>query len=584
MSLAACLNTAWMWKCRAERRAFHRSTRNVAYTQSEILRATLQANRETWFGRRYGFASITDPAEYQKCVPLATVDDYRQPIDLIAAGELNVLTREPVKLLEPTSGSSGAEKLIPYTASLRKQFQRGVATWIADLFQRRPAVRQGRAYWSISPILGPKRRSPGGLPIGFDDDAAYLGTFEQWALRRLLVMPAAAARIDRIEAFRYVTLLKLLQADDLSLVSIWSPTFLTSLLASLENWSDQICEDIERGGLRGAKGLAPDVIRALAADCRPMPRRAGHLREVFRTSAPLADKLSQTWPRLSLISCWADAAAALPLDELHTLFPRVEVQPKGLLATEGFVSLPLCDQPAPALALRSHFFEFVEAPTNAGQATDSPRTLLAHQLDRGEAYRVVLTTAGGLYRYQLQDKVEVVGFLNECPLLRFLGKADRTCDLVGEKLNEPHVHAVLQEALKGQRLSPRFAMVVPVVGPPARYRLYLQLLASANPLDTVQLRSIVETGLAENPHYRYALGLGQLAPLEICVLDRRGECGSQIAERQLLLNGQRAGDIKPMALGLGTDWPDAFRSLEQAGDSGADGKQSARCSILGSAR
>ena len=149
------------------------------------------------------------------------------------------------------------------------------------------------------------------------------------------------------------------------------------------------------------------------------------------------------------------------LPALRELFPGVEIQPKGLLATEGFVSFPLGDRPGAALALRCHFFEFEELGGNA-------RCRLAHELDRGGRYRVVLTTAGGLYRYQLRDEVEVVGFLRQCPLLRFLGKGDATSDLVGEKLAEPHVRAVLDRLFAAQSLQPPFALLVPVLDRPAR--------------------------------------------------------------------------------------------------------------------
>src|SRR6185503_4354596 len=103
-------------------------------------------------------------------------------IERIGAGEKEVLTADPVNLLEPTSGSSGAVKLIPYTASLRAQFQRGIDAWIGDLLNAFPAVRHGRAYWSISPAFGIQRKSRGGIPIGFDDDTAYLGRVERRAL------------------------------------------------------------------------------------------------------------------------------------------------------------------------------------------------------------------------------------------------------------------------------------------------------------------------------------------------------------------------------------------------------------------
>ena len=45
-------------------------------------------------------------------------------------------------------------------------------------------------------------------------------------------------------------------------------------------------------------------------------------------------------------------------------------------------------------------------------------------IQRGGTYSVILTTGGGLYRYQLHDLVEVTGFVGRCPLVRFLGKED----------------------------------------------------------------------------------------------------------------------------------------------------------------
>ena len=185
--------------------------------------------------------------------------------------------------------------------------------------------------------------------------------------------------------------------------------------------------------------------RSRRSRCRPScqtnspPRRRASgrkLQTIFRRDLPWLEKLRLIWPKLALISCWADAGAGGYYEALQSLLPTVEIQPKGLLATEGCVSLPLLGRPGAALALRSHFFEF--------QPVDAPHDIrLAHELEPGGRYRVILTTGGGLYRYELRDEVEVVGFANRCPLLRFLGKSDCIGDLVGEKLSEPHVRAVL---------------------------------------------------------------------------------------------------------------------------------------------
>jgi hypothetical protein len=548
------LNTAWTLKCSREAAAFASASRRVAETQSRLLCEILAANRDTEFGRRHRFEAITGAGSYQERVPPATYDDFAGSIRRIAAGGTNILTSEPVRLLEPTSGTTGGEKLVPYTDGLRRQFQRGVAAWIHDLFRRRPAIRGGRAYWSVSPWFGPRRRSPGGLLIGFDDDAAYLGRIEQFALRRLLVAPGELARLPQLESFRYCTLLHLLAAADLTMISVWSPTFLTALLAPLESWKERLCRDLREGTARPPTPLSPETAALLRPFRGADPRRADCVARALRAPAQSAERLGLIWPRLALISCWADAAAAGYAAELRTHFPGIEILPKGLLSTEAFVSLPLFGRDGAALSVRSHFFEFEESGSTACR--------LAHELERGGRYRVVTTTAGGLYRYQLRDEVEVTGHFNECPLIRFIGKSDATSDLVGEKLAEPHVRAMLDRCIAAREIHARFMLLAPVTDQPARYRLYIQApgLTGDSPL-LERLRKDLEEGLMENPYYRHAVALGQLAPAEVSALDPEGVSAWLLFEKRCLADGARCGNIKPVALDRRSGWPQIFEAL-----------------------
>jgi hypothetical protein len=211
----------------------------------------------------------------------------------------------------------------------------------------------------------------------------------------------------------------------------------------------------------------------------------------------------------------------------------------------------LVGRPGAALALRSHFFEFEEVPSGALR--------LAHELDRGGCYRVVVTTGGGLYRYQLRDEIKVVGFERRCPLLRFLGKADCVSDLVGEKLGEPHVRRVLDRIFSSAGLSPSFALLVPVEDKPPRYRLYLEgLREQSRPGAKKSLARLLEDGLAENPYYRYAVSLGQLAPVEVALLDDAREPGRVVYEQRCVALGQKLGDLKPAALDPRPGWAEVF--------------------------
>lgn len=529
MNLAYWLNSAWMWKCHCEWTRFQRATESVIASQAAVLREILQNNATSEFGQAHDFARIDSPEAYRRRVPLANYSDFQSNVDRIAGGEQNLLTTEPVTLLEPTSGSSGGEKLVPYTAGLRRQFQRGIDAWIADLMASYPVARKGRAYWSTSPAFGKARSTSGGIPIGFEDDTAYLGPLERVAMKRLHAVPPELAKSADIEQFRRQTLLHLLAADDLSLISIWSPTFLTALLEQLDANGARLCEDL------------------------PSNPRTEELRKIISSTLPLADKLRRIWPQLALISCWADGVSSRYAEKLKELFPDVVIQPKGLLATEGFVSFPLAGEAGAALALRSHFFEFID---------ECGEVRLVHEVERSKNYQVVMTTGGGLYRYRLGDVVEVVGFHNQCPVLRFVGRAGRVSDLVGEKLDETHVREILDRVFVECGIAPSFSMMVPVDNGVRCYRLYLQGV-HLSAMQKQALEARLEANLGDNPYYRHAVQLRQLASLQVKLLSANADSAWSVYERECVAQGQRLGDIKPTVMHGWTGWSEKFDRLTE---------------------
>lgn len=127
---ATVANALWLAGCLPEHARFRRATRRVRAEQHAVLRRLIEANAETEFGRRHGFGGIRTIDEYRRRVPIASFESFQCSIDRVAAGETQVLTRDRVTLFEPTSGSSGAGKLIPSTVSLQRQFHRGIRPWI----------------------------------------------------------------------------------------------------------------------------------------------------------------------------------------------------------------------------------------------------------------------------------------------------------------------------------------------------------------------------------------------------------------------------------------------------------------------
>jgi hypothetical protein len=539
----AFANGLWYLSCLREARALRRALSDVAGTQERLLLATLKRNEDTEYGRRHGFAGIRSANEYRERAPLTDYGDYTGAVERIGAGEKNVLTREEVLLLEPTSGSTQATKLIPYTASLKNEFARGIAAWVWDLFSHDPHLMLGSAYWSITPGAHREERTPGGIPIGFEEDTQYLGVLGT-LLSSVMVVPSEVRQIDDIESFRYVTLLSLLRARSMALISVWNPTFITLLMSRLPGWHLRLAHDLETGSLSPPTPI-PEGVR-LSALNSPAPRRAAELRTAFRSGGEPATVHSSLWPKLRLLSCWDEGHAALYAPEAARLFPQARIQGKGLLATECFVSLPLIGQTGAVLALRSHFLEFIPHGSEG-------ETLLAHELEEGGRYSLVVTTGGGLYRYQMGDVVEVTGHFEACPLLRFLGKEDLVSDRYGEKLNERHAREALRGALARHAPDAHFAMLA-FEEESNSYTLFIEA-EGVRDTALLALADHIEGELRENHHYQYCRDLGQLGYLRVFRV-RHG--AAETHQAVCRSGGQRAGDVKPAALHVMSDWSRSF--------------------------
>jgi hypothetical protein len=525
--ISTLANTLWAAACVPELHRFRRATTRVGEVQRQQLRRLLEANQDTEFGRRYGFATIRSPREYQQRVPLSAYEDYRSWIDRIATGSPRVLTDDPVTLFEPTSGSTTATKLIPYTASLQREFQRGIRPWIADLFLHRPSLAGGPAYWSVSPALEPGRTS-GGIPIGFDEDSAYVGGWQRRLVQAVMAVPADVRHERTMERFRHLTLLSLVRCPHLRLVSVWNPTFFLLLMDRLPELGGALMRELQQHQELQDKRRADVLAAALRA----------------RTAA---ERHSILWPKLRVISCWSEGHAAAPARHLAGQFPQAEMQGKGLIATEGFVSLPFVGQAGSCLSVRSHFFEFV--PVDAHGSVSSGDVRLAEELERGQRYAVVLSTGGGLYRYQLHDIVEVTGHRRECPGIRFVGRQAHVSDWFGEKLNEVYVAQVLRDAFAAAGLSPSFAMMAcdPTLSV-ASYVLYIETADTDERLG--RLACEVDAALRRSVHYDYARRLGQLGPVRI--FRTHGAPERYLAAE--VREGRRAGDVKPLALHHRAGW------------------------------
>ena len=533
---------------------YRRALDAPAAVQHRLLLRYLRGNRDTVFGRIHGFARIGSIDEYRARVPLMRYEEYEPLIRRVATGEPAVLTAERVRRLAVTSGSTAAVKLIPYTATLHAEYERAVGAWVVDLYRARPHLAGGPAYWSLTPRVTSPSVPGAAVPVGFDEDSRYLGGLAHRFVDGAMAVPGWIRGIEDHETHRYLTILFLLRARALRLISVWHPSYLTLLMQAMQtNW-ESLVADIREGGAARAPGLPGACRRTPAARLRADKARADEL----GTLEPV--RYDRIWPALGVVSCWGDAAARGPLDDLRRNWPNVFVQPKGLLATEAIVTFPFGTGVPPdprtveparlsgghhprPLAICSHFFEFLD---------ERGRVYLAHELEPGATYEVVVSTGGGLYRYRLGDRVCVDAIVGRTPSLTFLGREGNSSDLVGEKLHETFVADLITRLFQGH-CPPRFAMLAPAG---LSYTLFVEP-GGALPQ---ALAERLETGLRENPHYALAVRLGQLAPAGVVHI----RDGFQTFADRAVARGQRVGDVKPVALHRDEGWSQVFASADPA--------------------
>jgi hypothetical protein len=253
--------------------------------------------------------------------------------------------------------------------------------------------------------------------------------------------------IEDYEA-KYYTLLRLAAGQNISCIATVNPSTIVLLADRLASHAESIIRDV-RDGTLSAELPVPQELRD-SLHLRPDPDRASHLeRAAARGGGVLRPGLA--WPELTAIGCWKGGTVGAYLEKFDTFFPqRPPVRDLGYYATELRGSVPLSDDgDAGTMAVGTNVLEF--HPAAEDRAPDGHELLRLEQLEAGQRYFVYVTNASGLYRYEMNDIVEVAGYHQQTPLIRFVQKGKGVVSFTGEKLYEVQVIAAVDRALAAIR-------------------------------------------------------------------------------------------------------------------------------------
>ncbi|HEX7228041.1 MAG TPA: GH3 auxin-responsive promoter family protein, partial [Candidatus Binatia bacterium] len=366
-------------------------------TQDRLLLDIIERNRSTRFGRDHRFQSVRSLSDYRNQVAIADYERFRPYVELVKNGERDALTAEPIEMFTMTSGSTGEPKLIPVTAKTRENHRQLTRLWYYCALVDHPDLFNGSLLGVVSPAV--EGETAGGIPFGAASGLIYRSS-PRW-IQNAYAVPYEVAKVKDFEAKNYL-IMRLALEQDISFFGTPNPSTILKLIQSASENKYDIIKDIYDGAITSRFDLSAQVRASLASRLGKNLPRARRLESLIKHNGALRPK--EYWPRLQLIGCWKGGSAGVRLKEFAGWFGKTTpVRDLGYMASEAQMTLPVFDSgSAGILAVDKNFYEFIPETEISASA---PTILTCSELEEGNLYYIVLTTPGGLYRYDINDVI-----------------------------------------------------------------------------------------------------------------------------------------------------------------------------------
>lgn len=481
---------------------------NPGAVQARVLQRITSEHRTTGFGKEHHFSDEMSLEQFRDQVGISDYERLRPYIERQdETGEPCLNSSSPM-MYAVTSGTSGRPKYIPILEQTLKALSENQRLFACIQYRHCPDAFRGKILGIVSPAI--EGRLPSGTPYG--SASGFLYANMPRLARAKYALPPEVFEIADYKTRYYAILRLALPQRDITLMGSANPsTFLRLLDAVAENQA-LLLDDIENGTFQ--MELPPQLRGAFERHCHPDPGRAAELRALLSSGKP--PSFAAIWPYLRLVTTWTGGNCGIALGSLKSRLPDdVCVMDLGFMASELRVSTTI--QPSTNAGLPTfweNFFEFVERDR---WERNEPEFLTLEQLKLKSCYYIFVTTPGGLFRYALNDIVEVCGHFHNVPTLRFLQKGIGCTSITGEKLYECQVLSAMRSLEQRLGFRSRFFQLL-ADEDQATYRLYLEPDNPATP-DLPTLASALESELSKlNIEFRSKRESGRLQPCQVALL------------------------------------------------------------------
>lgn len=521
-------------------RALDEMTKKPAETQEALLLSVLRQNRDTEYGRKYGFSEIHSVRDYQERVPVQEYDDFAPCIERMVKGEDGILTQEHIGHFNKTSGTLGCAKYIPLS---KKQLS--VIGKYHALHTNSVIASQIGYGWNngkgVNLMEGTAVVLESGATYGSASSVAVKsGPFKNMS-SGIYTSPVEARRPAKGVITRYIHARFALQERNVTYVEATFSSIILEMFRYIEDHHEMLIRDIETGTIDGSVNLPEDVRASLLSRLKPDPRRAEELRAAFAEGfgKPWAKRI---WPGLQFVFSAGGANFSPYTEKLkrNILGDEVRAFYQGVSASEGmFSAVCRMDRVDSVLTPDGCFMEFRDAED------ESAPCLTMDKLEEGKCYELIITNYSGLYRYRMHDILRVTGFHNKTPLVRFETRAGYAANIRGEKTSEAAVRNAVEETEKTLGIEVTdYSIYADTDAVPPAYVIFMELRSRPEGVDNEAIRKCLEEKLIQaNRNIAHHFEAGYLGDLQLALVQPE----TYLLYRDvMIMRGTSASQLKPV--------------------------------------
>ncbi|MGI9317018.1 MAG: GH3 auxin-responsive promoter family protein [bacterium] len=483
-------------------------THNPEKSQNNLLMQILRKNQSTEFGRKHGFDRINSYDDFKSRVPVCEYETLRNYIEDQEKDKHPYLNFEQPVMYVQTSGTTDKPKLIPVLNSTIHQYRKCQHIVAYGVYASFPEAYDGKVLAITSPAIEGVTES--GSSYGAMSGLIYKSM--PLLTRAKYVLPSSIFEIDDYEK-KYFDIAKLALAEkDITMIATANPSTLIKLERTLNQDPNRIITEVS-------------LIN---------PVRGDELRHIYSAHNRL--KFSHVWPNLKVITTWTGGNCGVLIPTLRkTISNTTRFVELGYLASEfrgGITIDAVNNRQIPCL--HENFYEFVD---RNDWENSNPRFLTLSEIRPDRQYYIFVTTHNGLYRYHINDLVEVTGWFNDTPTIQFLQKGKGVINLTGEKLCENQLIQAMTHIAESKQIELGFFVMLGCAKE-LRYTLYVE----SQDLDVYTL----ERHIAElNIEFKDKRKSNRLKPIKVVYLE---EGTGEAYKKHCLNNGQREGQFKMLYL------------------------------------